>query len=101
MRKHLLIALSTAALTSTAAFTQTLPTNLDKLGAFKTTGASPNIPTIPQSGPKADAVRKHLQDIKLPPGFHISLYALVPDARHMAVGPQGIVTFAGTRKART
>ena len=28
-----------------------------KLGAFKTTGASPNIPTIPQTGPKADATR--------------------------------------------
>src|SRR3546814_5784050 len=26
------------------------------------------------------------------------LYAVVPDARHMAVGPQGIVTFVGTRK---
>ena len=99
MRKHLLIALSTAALTSTTAFAQTPPTNLEKLGAFKTTGASPNIPTIPQTGPKADAVKKHLQTIKLPQGFHIGLYALVPDARHMAVGPQGIVTFVGTRKA--
>ena len=48
-------------------------------------------PTIPQDGPKADAVRQILKDkIKLPPGFHIELYALVPDARHMAVGPQGV-----------
>src|SRR5262249_85690 len=99
MRKHLLVALSTAALTTTTTFAQTPPTNLEKLGAFKTTGATPNIPTIPQTGPKADAVKKHLQAIKLPPGFHISLYALVPDARHIAVGPQGIVTFVGTRKA--
>ena len=36
--------------------------------------------------------------IKLPDGFKINLYAVVPDARHMAVGPQGIVTFVGTRK---
>jgi glucose/arabinose dehydrogenase len=100
MRKHLLIALSTAALSTTTAFAQTPPTNLDKLGAFKTTGATPHIPTIPQTGPKADAVKKHLQAIKLPPGFHIGLYALVPDARHLAVGPQGIVTFVGTRKAQ-
>src|SRR5215475_4383899 len=100
MRKHLLIALSTAALTTTATFAQTPPTNLEKLGAFKTTGATPNIPTIPQTGPKADAVKKHLQSIKLPPGFHIGLYALVPDARHLAVGPQGIVTFVGTRKSK-
>src|ERR1043165_8461617 len=100
MRKHLLIELSTAALMSTTAFAQTPPTNLEKLGAFKTTGATPNIPTIPQTGPKADAVKKHLQSIKLPHGFHISLYALVPDARHMAVGPQGVVTFVGTRKSK-
>jgi hypothetical protein len=47
-------------------------------------------PTIPQGGPKADGIRQILKDkIKLPPGFHIDLYALVPDARHMAVGPQG------------
>ena len=55
-------------------------------------------PTIPQTGPKADAIKQILTKIKLPPGFHIDLYAIVPDARHMAVGPQGIVTFVGTRK---
>src|SRR6202161_3385714 len=58
-------------------------------------------PTIPQDGPKADAIRQILKDkIKLPQGFHIELYALVPDARHMAVGPQGVVTFVGTRKSK-
>jgi len=58
-------------------------------------------PTIPQEGPKADAVRQILKEkIKLPAGFHIELYALVPDARHMAVGPQGVVTFVGTRKSK-
>ena len=36
----------------------------------------------------------------MPPGFHIDLYAIVPDARHLAVGPQGIVTFVGTRKSK-
>jgi len=56
--------------------------------------------TIPQTGPKADAVKQILTKIKLPPGFHIDLYALVPDARHMAVGPQGVVTFVGTRKSK-
>ncbi|WP_296988845.1 PQQ-dependent sugar dehydrogenase, partial [Thalassospira sp. UBA1131] len=35
---------------------------------------------------------------KLPDGFKIGLYAIVPDARHIAVGPQGVVTFVGTRK---
>jgi len=57
-------------------------------------------PTIPQTGAKADQVKQNLSKIKLPPGFHISLYALVPDARHIAIGPQGIVTFVGTRKTK-
>ena len=101
MQKQLTMALSTAALLVTTAVVAQAPQgNLERLGQFKTTGASPNIPTIPQSGPKADAIKKHLQTIKLPHGFHIGLYALVPDARHMAVGPQGIVTFVGTRKAQ-
>ena len=55
-------------------------------------------PTIPQTGAKADQVKQILTKVKMPAGFHIDLYALVPDARHMAVGPQGIVTFVGTRK---
>jgi hypothetical protein len=54
----------------------------------------------PQTGPKADAVKEILKKIKMPAGFHIDLYALVPDARHMAVGPQGVVTFVGTRKTK-
>jgi glucose/arabinose dehydrogenase len=57
-------------------------------------------PTVPQTGPKADQVKQNLAKIKMPPGFHIDLYALVPDARHMAVGPQGVVTFVGTRKSK-
>ena len=55
---------------------------------------------IPQTGAKADAIKRSLAKIKLPRGFKISLYAIVPDARHIAVGPQGIVTFVGTRKSK-
>ena len=72
--------------------------NLEKLSKFQSTGTPLEIPQVPQTGPKADQIRKNLQKIKLPPGFKIDLYALVPDARHMAVGPQGVVTFVGTRK---
>jgi glucose/arabinose dehydrogenase len=71
--------------------------NLEKLGAFKTTGVT-EFTVIDQTGPNADAIRETLKRIKLPDGFKIDLYAIVPDARHMAVGPQGIVTFVGTRK---
>ena len=74
--------------------------NLEKLGAMKATGNSGDIPLIPQSGPKAEAIKKTLAKIKLPAGFKIGLYALVPDARHMAVGSQGLVTFVGTRKTK-
>ena len=90
MKKVFALGAGLALLASTA-LAQNAPGNLEKLGSFKVTGASPEIPTIPQTGPKAEAVKKNLTKIKLPPGFKIELYALVPDARHMAVGPQGVV----------
>ncbi len=102
MYKHLLAAVSAVALltAASAGIQAWAQTNLEKLGGFKVAGASPNIPGIPQTGPKADAIRKILTRIRLPRGFRISLYALVPDARHIAVGPQGIVTFVGTGRDR-
>jgi glucose/arabinose dehydrogenase len=51
---------------------------------------------VPQGAGNAQQIEKVLQRIKLPPGFSISLYALVPEARHIAVGPQGKVIFVGT-----
>ena len=71
--------------------------NLEKLGQFKTTGVT-DFEVIEQGGPNAAAIRENLSRIKLPSGFTIDLYAVVPDARHMAMGPQGIVLFVGTRK---
>jgi len=52
---------------------------------------------VPQAGAKAEEIRRNLAKIRLPPGFAISLYALVPEARAMAVGPQGKAVFVGTR----
>ncbi len=72
---------------------------MGKLEDFKSTGAT-TLASVPQGGPQADAIRKTLADIKMPPGFKISLYALVPDARMIAVGPQGVVTFVSTRKTK-
>ncbi|GAB4363284.1 MAG: PQQ-dependent sugar dehydrogenase [Kiloniellaceae bacterium] len=71
--------------------------NLEKLGQFKTTGVT-EFKVVEQGGAYADGIRETLKRINLPAGFKIELYAVVPDARHMAVGPQGIVTFVGTRK---
>jgi glucose/arabinose dehydrogenase len=53
---------------------------------------------IDQDVAQAEALRDILQHINVPEGFEVSLYAVVPDARSMAVAPQGTVVFVGTRK---
>ena len=96
MLQKLAFALScAAAIAATAALAQ--DANLDKLGSMKTTG-TPMMEPIPQTGENIDALKAIAAKIKVPAGFKVSLYAAVPDARHMAVGPQGVVTFVGTRK---
>jgi glucose/arabinose dehydrogenase len=72
--------------------------NLEKLKNVKVTGISLDIPTIPQEGRNADAIRANLEKVKLPSGFNIELYAIVPDAREMAVGLATNMVFVGTRK---
>ncbi len=74
-----------------------VPDNLEKLSNFQSTGVT-EFTFIEQGGDYAAGIEATLEKITLPPGFKIGLYAIVPDARHMAVGPQGIVTFVGTRK---
>ena len=76
------------------------PSALETLGAMRPTGSTAEWPEIPQTGAKAEKVKENLKKVKLPAGFHISLYALVPDARHISVGPQGVATFVGTRKSK-
>lgn len=88
----------TAALLLAGTSFATAQTNLEKLGNMQTTGGTTEFTTIEQGGDTAEALRRNLENIDLPDGFSIDLYAIVPDARHMAVGPQGIVTFVGTRK---
>ena len=91
--------LAAATFLAGVASAQSQSSNLEKLSAFKTTGSA-EFTTIEQGGAKADAINKTLAKIRLPQGFKIALYAIVPDARHMAVGPQGVVTFVGTRKTK-
>jgi glucose/arabinose dehydrogenase len=74
--------------------------NLEKLQQFKATGTPLEIEKVPQGGQMADSIKKSLSRIKLPNGFKISLYAIVPDARHMAVGTNAGVVFVGTRKTK-
>jgi len=62
-----------------------------------TTSPGAEFTIVDQTGASADRIRQNLAGINLPDGFKISLYALVPNARHMAVGSKGLVTFVGTR----
>jgi len=100
MKAIWLAAVSTVALASAVSAQPAAqpPTgNLEKLMSFQSTGTTEPKP-IPQEGRRADAIRRNLEKVKLPQGFKIDLYALVPDARHMAVGPSTGVVFVGTRK---
>ncbi|NDA09204.1 MAG: sorbosone dehydrogenase, partial [Alphaproteobacteria bacterium] len=74
--------------------------NLATLKQMKVATTDLNIPVVPQEGRNADAIRNNLKNIKMPPGFKIELYAIVPDARHMAVAPSTNMLFVGTRKTR-
>lgn len=100
--KNLTMAVAAAALIVASPALAQAPSagNLEKLSGFRQTGTSMNIPEIPQTGPKAEAIKKSLARIKVPQGFKIALYAVVPDARHMAVGPSTGVVFVGTRKTK-
>jgi glucose/arabinose dehydrogenase len=71
---------------------------LSTLKQMKVATTDLNIPVVPQEGKNADAIRANLKRVKLPPGFKIDLFAVVPDARHMAVAPSTNMLFVGTRK---
>jgi glucose/arabinose dehydrogenase len=88
------------ALALAGAFAAHAQDNMQKLENFQATGTSMDMETVPQTGSRAEAIRNNLKQIKLPPGFKIDLYAIVPDARHMAVGPSTGIVFVGTRKTK-
>ncbi len=72
--------------------------NLEKISAMKNTTTAIDIPTVPQTGTNAEQLKSNLKKINLPNGFKIELYAVVPDARYMAVAPSTNMLFVGTRK---
>lgn len=73
---------------------------MSKLKDMHSAGTSLEMETVPQGGAKADELRANLKRIKLPEGFKIDLYAIVPDARHMAVANNESIVFVGTRKTK-
>ena len=85
---------------STLALAQSGKDNLSTLQQMKVATTDLNIPVVPQEGKNADAIRANLKQVKLPAGFKIELYAIVPDARHMAVAPSTNMLFVGTRKTK-
>ena len=100
MRKYGLLLLAAGlafSFSTTAVLAAGDEANLKKLGAFKRTDTAP-MKRIEQDTKYANNIRKVLQKIKMPAGFKIELFALAPDARHMAVGRNKGTVWIGTRK---
>lgn len=93
--KILLLATASLLITSGVVMAQT---TLQAPRSFKVATSKKGFTYIAQDGAKAESIKNTLARITLPPGFAISLYAIVPNARHMAVDPKGRVVFVGTRK---
>ena len=91
-------ALAASATLLLAAAAQAQAPNIENLKQMKVSGVDPSMPPVPQEGKNAAALRENLKRVKLPAGFKIDLYAVVPDARHMAVAPSTNMLFVGTRK---
>ena len=71
--------------------------SIGTLGQFGKTGTSSEaFRPVDQHGDYAGQLKTNLKRITLPPGFAIDLFAVVPDARHIAVGPQGVPTKTAT-----
>jgi glucose/arabinose dehydrogenase len=90
--------LVTSAVLALAGGSAMAQTNIEKLKQMKVATTDLNIPLVPQTGANANAIKENLKRVKMPPGFKIDLYAVVPDARHMAVAPSTNMLFVGTRK---
>ena len=95
-----LAAATIAALCATCATGLADDEALKKLQGFQSTGGENVIPLIEQTGKKADNLKALIPKIRVPDGFKVELYAVVPDARHMAVGNNVGVVFVGTRKTK-
>ncbi len=90
--------IAAAALATCVTLPAAAQANVEKLKQMKVATTDLNIPVVPQTGKNADAIAANLKRIKMPAGFKIELFAIVPDARHMAVAPSTNMLFVGTRK---
>src|SRR5206468_230419 len=94
---HAVVAVASALMFAPAS-AQHSPANVANLKPLRAASSDSTSKSVPQAGRKADAIRENLARVKLPPHFNIQLYAMVPNARHMAVAPAGDMLFVGTRK---
>jgi hypothetical protein len=61
--------------------------NMNKLTNMQKTDAT--FTFVDQEGDRAEALKAIVEHINVPDDFEVSLYAVVPDARSMAMAPQG------------
>ena len=74
--------------------------NIKLLSGFKKTGTVAG-EVIPQNTQYAENVKNNIiSKVNLPAGFKIELFAVVPDARHMAVSRNKATVWIGTRKTK-
>jgi glucose/arabinose dehydrogenase len=76
---------------------RSLPATLIFLFLFSCSGGNNKPGDVEVSDQQDISSRNNLDKIKLPPGFRISVYAEVPDARSLALSPSGIL-YVGNRK---
>ena len=99
-RKALGLAVSLAlSFGASAAFAKGDDAALEKLGSFKRTDAPQPMKRVAQDPKYAENLRKMLRQVKLPDGFKIELFAIVPDARGMAVSRNTATVWVGTLKS--
>ncbi len=72
------------------------PANFDYQRGMQTTGTTLELESVPQTSRKVNQFRANLAKVQMPPGFSIDLYAIVPEAWHMAVGTNAGVVYVGT-----
>ncbi|KZL05500.1 Glucose / Sorbosone dehydrogenase [Pseudovibrio axinellae] len=70
--------------------------------AAPTTRDVDDVPTefVEQDAAQMRVLARNANVVVMPKGFHIEPYAVVPDARHMAVAPDGKTVFVGTTSDR-
>ena len=74
---------------------------IKKLSSFQKTGMDVVADVIDQNTSYRAKIEKNiLPNIKMPAGFKIEIFAVAPDARHMAVSRNKGTVWIGTRKTK-